>query len=106
MILDGSLSAGAHLPTEPELADHFRVSRATVREALKQLENEGTVIVRRGRGRFFSSAPVPRRPIARLESVTALLASHGYEVENRVLSAAVHRPTAEERECLRLGSAD
>ena len=52
LILDGSLSAGAHLPTEPELADHFRVSRATVREALKQLENEGTVIVRRGRGRF------------------------------------------------------
>ncbi len=106
LILDGSLSAGAQLPTEPELAGHFRVSRATVREALKQLENEGTVIVRRGRGRFVSSAPVLRRPITRLESVTALLASHGYEVENRVLSAAAHRPTAEEPECLRLASAD
>ena len=102
LILDGSLAAGTQLPTEPELAVRFRVSRATVREALKQLENEGTVVVRRGRGRFVSNAPVLRRPITRLESVTELLASHGYQVENRVLSAAVAAPTADETQRLRL----
>lgn len=106
LIADGSLPAGAQLPTEPELAGRFRVGRTTVREALKQLENEGSVVVRRGRGRFVSSAPALRRPITRLESVTELLASHGYAVQNRVLSAAVHTPNADEREQLRLGPAD
>lgn len=106
LILDGSLPPGAQLPTEPELAGRFRVSRATVREALKQLENEGTVVVRRGRGRFVSAAAVLRRPITRLESVTDLLASHGYQVQNQVLSAAVDAPTADEAAHLQLAAAE
>jgi GntR family transcriptional regulator len=102
LINDGSLPGGVQLPTETELAERLRVGRTTVREALKQLENDGTVVVRRGRGRFVSTMPVLRRPITRLESVTELLASYGYEVENRVVSAGTRPATAEERERLRL----
>jgi GntR family transcriptional regulator len=102
LIVGGSLAGGTQLPTEAELAERFRVARTTVREALKQLENEGSVVVRRGRGRFVSSMPVLHRPITRLESVTDLLASYGYEVENRVLSAETRVPSAEESERLRL----
>jgi GntR family transcriptional regulator len=106
LIEDRSLPAGAQLPTEAELADRFRVGRTTVREALKELENEGVVVVRRGRGRFVSSTPTLRRPITRLESVTAMLASHGYDVTNRVLSVQTCPATDEEREQLRLGEGD
>lgn len=102
LIADGSLPGGAQLPTEPELAERFRVARTTVREALKQLENEGSVVVRRGRGRFVSAMPVLQRPITRLESVTEMLASHGYNVENQVLSAATRASRKDERERLRL----
>ncbi|GGE47061.1 GntR family transcriptional regulator [Primorskyibacter flagellatus] len=42
-ILDGSLKPGERLPGEVELAEMFGVTRSTVREGLRQLENDGLV---------------------------------------------------------------
>ena len=42
-ILSGDLSPGTLLPTEAALADQFGVNRSTVREAIRQLEQEGLV---------------------------------------------------------------
>jgi GntR family transcriptional regulator len=95
MIVDGLYSTGSKLPTEEELAHHFRVGRTTVREALKRLEAEDLIKVRRGQGRYVSNTPPLRQPITRLESVTGLLASHGYDVTNRILSSE-RRPASEE----------
>jgi DNA-binding GntR family transcriptional regulator len=39
----GRLAAGTRLPSEPELAAEFGVSRATLREALRALEGQGLV---------------------------------------------------------------
>ncbi|MGO8981549.1 MAG: GntR family transcriptional regulator [Streptosporangiaceae bacterium] len=78
------------------------MGRTTVREALKELESEGAVQVRRGRGRFVSSAPPVLRPITRLESVTEMLAAQGYTVVNRVLSVRTRQAIASEREQLAL----
>ncbi|MBV6756171.1 GntR family transcriptional regulator [Rhodococcus opacus] len=48
MIIDGSLKDGDHLPHEAELMEHFSVSRPTLREAVRVLESERLVEVRRG----------------------------------------------------------
>src|SRR5437870_12557361 len=50
----GLLPAGSRLPSEPALATELGVSRATLREALRSLENE--VVVRRmwGVGTFVA----------------------------------------------------
>ncbi len=48
MIVDGELSDGDHLPHEAELMEHFAVSRPTLREAVRVLESERLVEVRRG----------------------------------------------------------
>jgi DNA-binding FadR family transcriptional regulator len=42
-ILDGSIKPGEKLPGEVELAEMFGVTRSTVREGLRQLENDGLV---------------------------------------------------------------
>lgn len=42
-IVSGELSPGTQLPTEQELAEQFGVNRSTVREAIRQLEQEGLV---------------------------------------------------------------
>lgn len=42
-ILTGKLVPGTMLPTEAELAEQFGVNRSTVREAIRQLEQEGLV---------------------------------------------------------------
>jgi len=47
-ILSGELGAEARLPTEEELAAQFRVSRGTIREALKRLAAENLLESRRG----------------------------------------------------------
>ena len=40
-IVSGDLSIGTELPTEKELTEHFRVSRSTIREALRILQSQG-----------------------------------------------------------------
>jgi len=42
-IVRGDLRPGTQLPTEQELAEQFGVNRSTVREAIRQLEQEGLV---------------------------------------------------------------
>jgi GntR family transcriptional regulator, transcriptional repressor for pyruvate dehydrogenase complex len=48
MVVDGALKDGDFLPNEAELMAHFGVSRPTLREAVRVLESERLVEVRRG----------------------------------------------------------
>ena len=50
----GRLAAGSRLPSEPELAAVFGVSRATLREALRALEGQGLVRRRWGSGTYVT----------------------------------------------------
>ena len=52
-ILDGALPPGAALPTEQELSERFGVHRSTVREAIRQVEQEGLLQRREGRRQSF-----------------------------------------------------
>jgi GntR family transcriptional regulator len=60
-IEDGSYGPGALLPSEPELAQKYGVSRQTARSALKALEQEGLVVVHSTRGRTVRNHPPLRR---------------------------------------------
>ena len=58
MILEGELKRGVKLPTEEQLAGRLKVSKVTVREALRNLETEGLIEKRRGaRGGSFVTHP-------------------------------------------------
>ncbi|HYQ60443.1 MAG TPA: FCD domain-containing protein [Desulfatiglandales bacterium] len=48
MILRGDLKRGVKLPTEEQLAAQLKVSKVSVREALRNLETEGLIEKRRG----------------------------------------------------------
>ncbi len=63
-IADGTLAAGARLPTERELCASFGASRASIREALSALEILGA-IESRGRGKYIRApAGEGKRPDA------------------------------------------
>lgn len=55
-IRSGRLKPGDKLPTEPELAEMFGVSRTVVREAVARLKTDGTVRSRQGAGVFVSDS--------------------------------------------------
>lgn len=54
-VMDGSLAQGETLPTELELSNAFGVHRSTIREALRQLEQEG--LLRRDGKKLAVSMP-------------------------------------------------
>jgi GntR family transcriptional repressor for pyruvate dehydrogenase complex len=49
-ILKGLIVTGHKLPPEREMAEHFQTSRVALREALRSLEKEGLISVKRGAG--------------------------------------------------------
>lgn len=53
-IYAGLLKSDAQIPSEKELSEQFKVSRITVRRALEELEEEGFIYRRQGKGTFVS----------------------------------------------------
>jgi GntR family transcriptional regulator len=51
----GEWKAGEALPSEPELAQRFKVSQGTVRKALDALTAEGVLVRRQGKGTFVAT---------------------------------------------------
>jgi GntR family transcriptional repressor for pyruvate dehydrogenase complex len=58
LILEGKLRRGDLLPPERELAKQFGVSRATVREALRELQLWGLVEARQGGGNYVGAPSI------------------------------------------------
>ncbi len=73
-IVRGERRPGSRLPAENELATAFRVSRGTLREALRTLRNEGLIEAVPGRGNFVMHGS-PNRPDARRRLVGVVVPS-------------------------------
>jgi GntR family transcriptional regulator len=103
-IEDQGLSAGDRIPSESEIAARFGVSRGTVREAMKLLEQSGLIGVQQGRGRFASAIArlMVDRPVTEFESVTEMLEGLGYHLTNRVLSTETAAANEDEATALEI----
>lgn len=62
-ISSGALPVGALLPSEAALCRAMNVSRNTVRQAIGELEEEGLVVRKRGRGTFVADPATSRRGV-------------------------------------------
>ena len=56
LIAAGEMGPGDRLPPERKLAETFKVSRNSVREAIKALEEQGVVVSRTGAGTFVAES--------------------------------------------------
>jgi DNA-binding GntR family transcriptional regulator len=96
-IVNGTLVPGALVPSEPEVARSYSVSRQTARAALQVLEREGLVIVRPRRGRIVRSGQrlMWRLSEFELPENTGLLASDAWETD---IESQGHDPTGQDLE--------
>lgn len=72
-ISGGRYPVGARLPTEAELEARFRVSRHTVRAAIRHLRDLGLVTARAGVGTTVRAHSVPEKTVLSMNSVAELL---------------------------------
>lgn len=96
--------AAAHTPigSERELMARHDVSRATVREAIGQLVNEGRLYRVHGKGTFVAAERVESQ--LHLASFTEDMRRRGLEPQTKVLQVGIERPPA--REVAMLGLQD
>ena len=94
-IITGELRANEPLPVEDELMQELAVSRGVVREALRILETEGLVSVRRGAG----GGPTVRHPtiqqmatgVGTYLQLGDVLVTDVWEARDRMIGNAVER---------------
>lgn len=90
----GDLEAEQPLPSVRELAGALRVNPNTVSQAYRELESEGTVYVRRGRGTFVApdvDRAEERDALAREVAERALRDAYRHGLEPGELIEAVRR---------------
>ncbi|VEG43615.1 transcriptional regulator [Mycolicibacterium flavescens] len=103
-ILNGQLAADQRLPSEAELTESLQVSRETLREALRILESQQFVEIRRGRG----GGAVVRRPglEAVRRYVALLLQLRKTTLAHLEEARSVVEPPAAEQVAIRAGYKD
>jgi GntR family transcriptional regulator, transcriptional repressor for pyruvate dehydrogenase complex len=99
MVREGKFKAGDQLPSERELSETFKVSRTSVREALRALETQGLIVSRTGAGNFVADLPVESliAPLATLlieeKSALADIFEMRKVIEPHIASLAAERAT-------------
>lgn len=102
-----ALGADGPLPSEPELARRLGVSRATIRQAVTELEEAGFVRRRHGRGTFVTGQATSLRNNLNVNSgVTDLIAAAGWTPGTRDVAAGTRAATQAEADALGLSRGD
>lgn len=95
---NGKYKEREKLPSEYELAKLLGVSRATLREALRVMEEEDIVYRRHGVGTFVNQKPIFSSGIEQLNSVTAMIENSGKKAGTQYINTEIIKPTADDRE--------
>jgi len=96
----GKIESGAYkinekIPTEPELCVEYGVSRITVRRAVEELESDGLLIRRQGKGTFVTekAAKVAEKAVRSFNDACAAI---GKEPSTKVIGARTVKATVED----------
>jgi GntR family transcriptional regulator, transcriptional repressor for pyruvate dehydrogenase complex len=88
MIDDGTLKPGDRLPPERDLAERFRVSRNSVRDAYRALEAKGLIETRQGDGTYVREA----HPREMYESIIEFLVTQKEAIRDIILVRMIVEP--------------
>jgi GntR family transcriptional regulator, N-acetylglucosamine utilization regulator len=102
-IANKTLAPHQQLPSERDLCNEFRVSRMTVRQALAQLEHEGLIYSRVGKGTFVGEPKIDQQ-LKTLSGFTQEMRGRGSHPSSRVLEVGIHDAAREVAQVLQLST--
>jgi GntR family transcriptional regulator len=100
-IAAGLTAPGDRLPSERDLCERLKVSRLTLRKALKALVEDGLVESAPGRGWFVAGGPISE-PANVLLSFSEMARARGLTPSSKVLSTVVRSAGLDEAEALKI----
>jgi GntR family transcriptional regulator len=103
-IRNGRFAAGSQLPSEEQLSNLLGVSRPTLREAIRAMEDDGLVQRRRGIGTFVLRAATMENRLDINAGVTQLIEQAGMHPGTIVVRSEERPANAEEADGLHLAS--
>jgi len=92
-IHNGVYQPGTLLPTENQIANKYKVSRATVRRVFDRLEAMGLIYRRQGIGTFVRHASIISNPLNKFINFFDLIRDNGYQPRYSQLSAKIITPS-------------
>jgi GntR family transcriptional regulator len=106
-ILKGAIEAndlviGDAIPTEKELMELYEISRATVRQAVLELVNEGYLRREKGKGTFVTQPPAKIQLMQSLKWFSAEMNRKGIPHTTRILESAITFPPVRIAEFLQI----
>ncbi|HSR19664.1 MAG TPA: GntR family transcriptional regulator [Anaerolineales bacterium] len=102
----GTWSPGDQIPGEQELCEMYSVSRTVVRQALRELELEGMITRRKGKGTFISPPKISEGLVQKLTGFYQDMVERGLRTTTRVLHHSVVPATEKIARFLRISPGD
>lgn len=85
----GEWKPGSRLPSEPILCQSYEVSRTVVRQALRDLEQEGLIVRRKGKGTFVAESKISENLVQKLTGFYQDMVDSGHQPVTQVLTHKV-----------------
>lgn len=96
----GAWISGDRIPGEQDLCEMYGVSRTVVRQALRELELDGVITRRKGKGTFISSPKINEGLVQKLTGFYEDMVERGMKPTTKVLHRNVARASEKVARCL------
>ena len=85
LIVSGQWKPGDQIPSEPDLCYTYVVSRTVVRQALREIELEGLIVRRKGKGTFVAEPKISESLAQKLTGFYQDMVERGHQPVTQVL---------------------
>lgn len=101
-ITSGEWKVGQRIPSEPELCEIYRVSRTVVRQALGEIELDGLIIRRKGKGTFVAEKKINEGLVQKLMGFYQDMVDRGLKPVTQVLKHTIQPASQKISEYLKI----